>query len=121
MTIGIKTSTFETYESIYRLYIKNSSIGIKKIKDIKSIMIQTFLNNLHSKVRNYLLLAKIYKLLKRFFNYQIEIYALLKNPCVSLKVPGQIYYLKEKISAKIEIFTSEEQDRILNYPYGTHS
>ncbi len=121
MTSGIKTSTFETYESIYRLYIKDSSIGIKKIKDIKSIMIQTFLNNLHSKGKNYPLLAKIYKLLKRFFNYQVEIDAILKNPCLSLKVPGQISYLKEKNSTKIEIFTPEERDRILNYLYGTHS
>jgi integrase len=121
MTSGIKTSTFETYESIYRLYIKDSSIGIKKIKDIKSIMIQTFLNNLHNKGKNYPLLAKIYKLLKRFFNYQVEIDAILKNPCLSLKVPGQISYLKEKNSTKIEIFTPEERDRILNYLYGTHS
>ena len=121
MPSGIKTSTFETYESIYRFYIKDSSIGIKKIKDIKPIMIQTFLNNLHSKGKNYPLLTKIYKLLKRFFNYQIEIDAILKNPCLSVKVPGQISYLKVKNSTPIEVFTPEERDKILNYLYKTDS
>ena len=38
MPSGIKTSTFETYESIYRLYIKDSTLGIRKIKDIKPII-----------------------------------------------------------------------------------
>lgn len=121
MPSGIKTSTFETYESIYRLYIKDSSIGIKKIKDIKPIMIQTFLNNLHSKGKNYPLLTKVYKLLKRFFNYQIEIDAILKNPCLSVKVPGQISYLKVKNSTPIEVFTPEERDKILNYLYKAES
>lgn len=121
MPSGIKTSTFETYESIYRLYIKDSSIGIKKIKDIKPIMIQTFLNNLHSKGKNYPLLTKTYKLLKRFFNYEIEIDAIIKNPCLSVKVPGQISYLKVKNSTPIEVFTPEERDKILNYLYKTES
>lgn len=121
MPSGIKTSTFETYESIYRLYIKDSDIGIKKIKDIKALSIQMFLNSLHSKGKNYPLLTKIYKLIKRFFNYQVEIDAILKNPCPSVKVPGQISYIKEKNSEKIEVFTSEERDKILNYLYGTHN
>lgn len=38
------------------------------------------------------------KLLKRFSNYQIEIDAILKDPCLGIKVPGQIDYLKEKNS-----------------------
>lgn len=120
MPSGIKTSTFETYESVYRLYIKDSELGIRKIKDIKVPMIQAFLNSLYKKGKNYPLLSKIYKLIKRFFNYEIENDAILKNPCLSVKVPGQISYLKEKNSTEIDTFTPEEREQILEYLYKTH-
>ncbi len=118
---GIKTSTFETYESIYRLYIRDSELGIRKVKDIKAPMIQAFLNSLYRKGKNYPLLSKIYKLIKRFFNYEIENDAILKNPCLSVKVPGQISYLKEKNSTEIDTFSPEEREQILEYLYKTHN
>ena len=118
---GIKTSTFETYESIYRLYIKDSKLGIRKIKDIKPIMVQVFFNELSINGKQYPLLVKTHKLLKRFFNYEIETDATIKNPCSSIKVPGQISYLKEKNSTEIEVFTQNERDRILKYLYETNN
>ncbi len=121
MPSGIKTSTFETYESIYRLYIKDSKLGIRKIKDIKPIMIQTFLNELYAKGKKYPILSKTYKIIKRFFNYQVEIDAIIKNPCISVKVPGQLSYVKEKNCEEIEIFSEEERDRILAHLFKTHN
>lgn len=121
MPSGIKTSTFETYESIYRLYIKDSTLGIRKIKDIKPIMIQTFLNELYAKGKKYPLLSKTFKLIKRFFNYQVAIDSILKNPCLSVQVPGQLAYLKAKNSEEIEVFTPEERDKILSYLYKNKS
>lgn len=121
MPSGIKTSTFETYESIYRLYIKDSELGIKKISDVKSIMVQSFLNSLYKDGKNYPLLSKIYKLIKRFFNYQMDNDAIIKNPCSSVKIPGQLVYLKEKNSTQIEVFTPEERDKILKYLFQTNS
>lgn len=118
---GIKISTYETYESIYRLYIKDSKLGIRKVKDIKPIMVQTFLNELFNKGKNYPLLLKTHKLIKRFFNYEIETDAVIKNPCSSVKVPGQIAYLKKKNSEEIKIFTPEERDKILKYLYKTNN
>jgi integrase len=117
---GIKTSTYETYESIYRLYVKDSKLGIRKVKDVKPIMIQTFLNELFiNKNKKYPLLLKAHKLIKRFFNYEIEIDAVIKNPCTSVKVPGQIAYLKEKNSVEIKVYTPSERDKILKYLYET--
>lgn len=121
MPSGIKTSTFETYESIYRLYINDSEIGIKKIKDIKSHMIQAYLNKLFKNGKKYPIILKLSKLLKRFFNYQIETDAIIKNPCLSIKVPGQINYLKEKNSNEILVFTREERDLIIEHLYKTNS
>lgn len=118
---GIKTSTYETYESIYRLYIKDSKLGIRKIKDVKPIMIQAFLNELFNKGKHYPLLVKIHKLIKRFFNYEVQIDAIIKNPCLSINVPGQIAYLKEKNSSEIKVFTAEERDKILKYLYKTNN
>lgn len=121
MPSGIKTSTFETYESIYRLYIKDSKLAIHKIKDIKPMMVQTFLNELYASGKKYPLLSKTYKIIKRFFNYQVEIDALIKNPCISVKVPGQLAYVKEKNSEEIEVFTEEERDKILTHLFKTHN
>ena len=121
MPSGIKTSTFETYESIYRLYINDSEIGIKKIKDIKSHMIQAYLNKLFNTGKKYPIILKLTKLLKRFFNYQIETDVIIKNPCLSVKVPGQINYLKEKNSNEILVFTREERDIIIEHLYKTNN
>ena len=121
MPSGIKISTFETYESIYRLYVKDSEIGIKKIKDIKSHMVQTYLNKLFNKGKKYPIILKLTKSLKRFFNYEIETDVIIKNPCLSVKVPGQINYLKEKNSNEILVFTLEERDMIIDYLYKTNS
>jgi len=121
MPSGIKTSTFETYESIYRLYVNDSEIGIKKIKDIKSHMIQTYLNKLFKNGKKYPIILKLTKLLKRFFNYEIETDVIIKNPCLSVKVPGQINYLKEKNSNEVLVFTREERDIIIEYLYKTNS
>ncbi|WP_238884436.1 site-specific integrase [Clostridium sp. YIM B02551] len=118
---GIKASTFETYESIYRLYVKDSSLGIKKISNVKSIMVQTFFNELSQKGKNYPLLSKIYKLIKRFFNYQVDTDAIMKNPCSSVKIPGQIAYLQEKNVKEIEVITLNERDIILKYLFETKS
>lgn len=120
MPSGIKTSTYETYESIYRLYIKDSEIGIRQIMDIRPPMIQSFFKALYGSGKHYPLMSKIYKLLKRFFNYQIEIDAIMKNPCQSVKVPGQISYLKEKNSTEIVVFSVEERTRILEHLYKTN-
>jgi len=121
MPSGIKTSTFETYESIYRLYIKDSELGIKKVIDVKSIMIQNFLNSLYKNGKKYPLLSKIHKLIKRFFNYQMDNDAIIKNPCSSVKIPGQLAYLKEKNSTKFEVFTPEERDTVLKYLFRSNS
>jgi len=121
MNSGIKTSTFETYESIYRLYVKDSDIGIKKIIEVKTPMIQAYLNKLYKQGKKYPNLLKINKLFKRFFNYQIENDAIIKNPCLSIRVPGQINYLKEKNTKDLFVFTTEERDSILEYLYKTNN
>lgn len=118
---GIKTSTYETYESIYRLYLKDSKLGIRKVGDVKPIMVQTFLNELFNKGKHYPLLVKIHKLIKRFFNYEIEVDAVIKNPCISIKVPGQISYLKETNSTEIKVYTPKERDQLLKYLYETNN
>ncbi|QLY79213.1 tyrosine-type recombinase/integrase [Clostridium intestinale] len=121
MPSGIKTSTFETYETLYRLYIKDSKIGVKKVKDIKTAVVQSYLNNLYHAGKKYTLLSKLTKLLKRFFNYQIETDIIIKNPCMSVKVPGQINYLKEKNANEVVVFSPMERDMILDYLYKTNN
>jgi len=121
MPSGIKTSTFETYETLYRLYVKDSKIGIKKVRELKAPAIQSYLNTLYHNGKKYTLLSKLTKLLKRFFNYEIENDIIIKNPCMSIKVPGQISYLKEKNANELVVFSSVERDMILEYLYKTNN
>lgn len=118
---GIKISTYETYEQIYRLYIKDSNLGIKKIKEATSPTIQDLLNNLYADGKHYPLLSKTYKLIKRFFNYEIEINTIIKNPCLGVNVPGKIAYLKNKNTSEIKVFTRSERTKILRHLYKTNN
>lgn len=67
-------------------------------------MVQAYLNKLFKNGKKYPIILKLTKLLKRFFNYEIETDVIIKNPCFSIKVPGQINYLKEKIQMRCLFF-----------------
>jgi len=82
-------------------------------------MIQSYLNKLFKNGKKYPIILKLSKLIKRFFNYEIETDVIIKNPCLSVKVPGQINYLKEINSNEVLVFTPEERDMIIEYLYKT--
>lgn len=87
----IKASSFERYETIYRLYIKDSEIYGIKISDIKSINIQKYYNKLYESGKRSSLIFNINKLLRIFFYYAVNEGYILKNPCSGkrITIPGQ--------------------------------
>lgn len=104
--LKIKASSFEKYEGLYRNYIKDSSIGILKINDIKSIQIQKYYNKLHADGKSSNLIKNTNKLLKQFLNYAVDEGYIIKNPCWGKR----IVIPEETISPKeeIKIFTDDE-------------
>ncbi|WP_039657605.1 tyrosine-type recombinase/integrase [Clostridium tyrobutyricum] len=103
----IKATSFERYETIYRLYIKDSEIYGIKILDIKSINIQKYYNKLYENGKHSSLIFNINKLLRTFFNYAVNEGYIIKNPCSGkrITIPGQ----KENTSKKeVEVFSDKE-------------
>jgi hypothetical protein len=85
----VKPSTFERYEGIYRLYVKSSSLYPIKLKDLKSLDIQRYYNDLFNSGKSSSVIKNLNKLLKAFFNYCIDEGYIIRNYCIgkSITIP----------------------------------
>lgn len=110
---GIKESTFDRYEGVFRNLLENASIAYKDVKDIKMLDIQRLYNNLYKEGKSSNRINKLNILLKKFFYYCIDEGYIIRNPCNSVTIPGKNEY-KEK---DVEVFTKEELRKILNANY----
>lgn len=101
----IKPTTFEKYEGLYRLYIKNSDIYSLKICNVKALPIQRYYNKLYEKGKSRNLIENLNKLLKQFLNYAVDEGYLSKNPCIGKKIviPGE-----KKAKEEVQHFTDDE-------------
>lgn len=108
----LKPSSFDSYESIYRNYIKNFLISDLPIKDIKSLKIQQFYNDLQEKNISISNIKKVHKLLRQFFGYADKEGYILKNPCLNISLPKEKRQSSEKIlenrKTKFQYFTENE-------------
>lgn len=101
----IKPSSFNRYEGIYRNYIEDSELYSIKMIDIKQIVLQRYYNKLYNRGKSSNVIKNLNKLLKSFFNYEIDEGYLVKNPCGRrLVIPGEDKIVKKEI----EVFTDEE-------------
>ena len=115
----IKPSTFQRYEGIYRKYIKESTIAGLKIKDLNTIKLQKFFNNL-SETYSYSQLRYLCDVLRNFFNWCIDSGYILKNPCLKIEIKGnKSDIIKRKRENKIEILSEDEISKIKDYIKGT--
>lgn len=106
MRISTKPSTFDRYESIYRNYVKDSSIAQMRLYEIRSPQVQKFYNTLADNGTTKPTIAAIHKILRAFFNYAMAQDYILKNPCFKLIIPG------EHIEHGFIPFTDEEISKI---------
>lgn len=102
----VKASSFERYETIYRLYVKDSDIYGLNLSTLKSIQIQRYYNKLYKNGKKSTLIKNINKLLRTFFNYAVDEGYILKNPCSGKRIviPGE----KDIEDKEVEVFTNEE-------------
>lgn len=107
----LKPSSFEKYEGIYRIYIKNSPLYSIQVKEIKSIQLQRYYNDLYSKGKSRSIIHNLNKLLKQFFFYAVDEGYLIKNPCSGKRIviPGDNVIKKE-----VEHFTDDEISALLD-------
>ena len=108
----LKLSSFNRYESLFRVHIKNSDLFRVPITSIKSIHIQKYYNHLIEIGKKPTTIEAINKLIKKFFNYCIKEDILVKNPCQNVNLPRD-FSVKEH---GIDVFTNDEisiiQDKV---------
>lgn len=115
----IKPSTFQRYESIYRNYIKNSSIAGNKLIQIKTMQLQKFYNELFRKGYSYSQINTLNTVLKVFFNWCIDNDYILKNPCTKVILKGNKTDIINNKQRDVEILTEKEIKILKEYLKGT--
>ncbi len=115
----IKPSTFQRYESIYRNYIKNSSIAGNKLIQIKTMQLQKFYNELFRKGYSYSQINTLNTVLKVFFNWCIDNDYILKNPCTKVILKGNKTDIINNKQRDVEILTEKEIKILKEYLNGT--
>ena len=104
----LRPSTLERYCGIYKIYILNSPIGLKKLKDLKTANLQAYYNILiQEKHKTPNVIKNLNKLLKTGLNQAVKEHYIIINPCNSVTLP--------KLPPKkgIQIFTVEEEKKFI--------
>lgn len=108
-TNEVADSTIEKYNSYYNNYIKNNEIGSLKLKNLKGSNLQTYYNSLlRERQKTPELLKGLNKVLSSCLRQAMKEHYILFNPCESISLP------KVTKKQEIEIFTLEEQKKLLN-------
>lgn len=105
----IKASTIQRYDVIYRNYIENSELAGIKLRDLNSITIQNYYNNLIKMGKTPITIKILNKVLKSCLKYARKINYIVENCCDHVILPKIPYRGEEKV----EIFTLEEQKRFM--------
>lgn len=130
-----KSASFEKHEINYRIYIKNSDIGILPIQNIVSLPISKYYNKLYNYGIDIINLKtntikhktvsenKIFdlnKTLRCFFNYCIKQKYILDNPCLleNIELPGNADGEEDETEEfdndNIQAFSDNEMEIIRN-------
>lgn len=130
----IKPTSFESYESVYRNYIKPYLIADLPIKDLKSLKIQEYYNKLLSDNISTSNIKKSHKLLRQFFEYTEREGYILKNPCSNVALPKNNkstetiinerktkfqYFNENEIEELLKIFKDTRYYNIILFALGT--
>lgn len=108
---NIKPSCFDRYECTFRNHIEHCPFSNKSVKDISSIEIQRYYNDLYKKGKTTSTIKRVNKLIKRFFNYCISEGIIIRNPCANIIIPCE----KQSTKIEVEVFNKEELKKIINY------
>lgn len=105
----MKPKTFETYDGIYRNYIKNSEIGRVKLKDLRTIHLQKYYNNLRIKLgKSASSIIRINTRIKPCLAEAEKQGYIHKNYCSLVTLP------KKQHNRKIKILSAKDQIKFIN-------
>jgi len=105
----IKASTIQRYDVIYRNYIKDSEIAGIKLKDLNSITVQNYYNNLIKLGKTPMTIKILNKAIKSCLKHAKKINYIIENCCDNVTLPKIPY----RGDDNVEVFTVEEQKRFI--------
>ena len=107
--ISIKDTSYNRYEGLFRNYISNSPLAPLTVVSIRSIDVQTWLNDL-SVQSGYFTVERVYKLLTSFFKYCFEEGFITRSPMLPVKLPK-----KPRQEEKKDCLTSEDISKLFEH------
>jgi integrase len=105
---GLKSSTFERYEGIYRNHIKGSQIALQPVKTIKKIALQKQYTDMVAQGKTIPQVENIHKVLRKFFKFALSEDYISKDPTIGVKLPKTNEDDFDSEDKNIEVFTQEE-------------
>lgn len=114
---GVRVTSFERYEGLYRNYVVDSPLYPLSLNKCETIKFQQYYNKLYEEGKTTDQIKSANKLLKKFFYFCVDEGYILKNPLKSknLNIPGEEELVAGKdAEEKIDIFTDEEIDKIIS-------
>lgn len=131
----LRPSSFETYEYLYRKYIKKHFISDLPINEIKSLRMQEYYNSLLKNNTSANTVKKVHKLLRQFFGFADREGYVLKNPCLNVKLPKIkketalkiisnkkvefSYFNESEIKILRKLFKNNKYEKIILFALGT--
>jgi integrase len=126
----VKASTFESYFGTYKKFIEPLDISNIPIKEVKSLKLQSSLNELKTTTNN---IKKTYKVLNMFFGYAEKEGYMIKNPCNNISLPKDRkkvteilqkkqsfqYYNEDEIKRLKEAFKGNKFENVVLFALGT--
>lgn len=112
-----KMSTINRYEGVYEIYVKDSLLTNKRVKDLKIIDVQKYYNSLENEGISSNTISMIHRIIKPFLKYLYINGYTVKNLGESgvLKLPKIV-----KKNLKIPVLTIEEQKKFIDSLYETN-
>ncbi len=100
---SVKAKTLTSYESIYRNHIKYSTIGNVKLTNLKKEHLQKYFNNLIKSNLNLSSIRTFKNFITTVLNYAVDEDYIVKNYCISVKLPKDNGFKKHKFLTDEEI------------------
>lgn len=110
---NLKDTSFERYEGVYRNYIKGTSLGKKKLIEVRTADIQAYYNMLSEQGKSTNVIKTLNKHLKTCMNDAIKQGYIMRNYCSLVTMPKNTTNELEDDN-EITFFTPEQQQQFLD-------
>lgn|GEM_PF-1652326 len=108
----IKDTSFDRLDTIYRVHILGSSIGVLPLCELSDVNVQIFINGKCNSNLSYSTVKKIYELVRSVLYYAYKKNDISIDIGGIIKMPSSEHFKPTKV---IEIYSVEDMDKIISF------